>query len=340
MAVWIFLVAPGVSYAEELDSWSQYQAQTLGDWNRYRNQEIDRWKEYQKVISVKWGRDGVLPGKKVYAEYFSNNDVKIRIDFEKGEIRIESLNPSRLSNESQARALIQKMVDQGILDPHELKKGSQWSKKEDHIQGADGVQRNRRTYLLPLNSNHLEIRERRYFPMVVKWSLKNEVDPAFVMAVIERESSFNPRARSWVPAYGLMQIVPEYAGAEILHEVPSEKFLYDPENNIRVGTAYIKLLERGYFPEMKSGDQKRYLVTCSYNWGPHRIKRAIETGRIDPSESPKTLFQDLLTIVPAETRGYLMGVTESYGKFLDLLGRRAPASQASKDKVGAVESHE
>lgn len=55
---------------------------------------------------------------------------------------------------------------------------------------------------------------RQYRPMVKNYADKREVDPALVLAVIHSESAFNPMAMSYIPAYGLMQIVPRTGGKD------------------------------------------------------------------------------------------------------------------------------
>lgn len=62
-------------------------------------------------------------------------------------------------------------------------------------------------------------------------------DPREVMALIETESSFNPRAVSFAGAYGLMQLLPSTA-ADMGYSGPAEG-LFDPETNIRLGMRYL-----------------------------------------------------------------------------------------------------
>jgi membrane-bound lytic murein transglycosylase C len=74
---------------------------------------------------------------------------------------------------------------------------------------------------------------------------------------MRQESAFNPRARSWVGALGLMQIYPPYAGKEVFKIVkhqdatPSDDFLYDPKNNIMMGATFLQILRDRYFADIK-----------------------------------------------------------------------------------------
>ena len=71
-----------------------------------------------------------------------------------------------------------------------------------------------------------------------------KIPQELIYAIMESESSFNPMARSNIPAYGLMQIVPRSAGIDAYNFLYKEKkllssrYLYNPSNNIKMGTAY------------------------------------------------------------------------------------------------------
>ena len=84
------------------------------------------------------------------------------------------------------------------------------------------------------------------------------VDPNLVMAIIEVESEFNPRAVSVRNAQGLMQLMP--GTAQQFHVANT----FDPLQNIRGGVAYLRwLLDRF------SGDLK--LVLAAYNAGENSV---------------------------------------------------------------------
>ena len=60
------------------------------------------------------------------------------------------------------------------------------------------------------------------------------LDPLLLLAVISVESRFNPIAESVMGAKGLMQIIPKYHRAKLVH-LGGEAALWDPEANIRLG---------------------------------------------------------------------------------------------------------
>jgi membrane-bound lytic murein transglycosylase C len=113
-----------------------------------------------------------------------------------------------------------------------------------------------------------------------------------------------------------MQIMPQYAGLEVLEKVtgkptkPSPEYLYDPANNIMIGATYLQLLRDQYFTDIKDDEKRRYLITCSYNWGPHRIKKALSKKQLSTRVPAGDLFNKLQVIAPAETQEYLRRVTQ------------------------------
>lgn len=117
-------------------------------------------------------------------------------------------------------------------------------------------------------------------PYVEKYSEEFKMDPALVMSVIYNESRFNPLAKSYVPAYGLMQIVPKSAGIDAIHFLEGEKrvlapsYLYDAEKNVRIGAAYLHILYYRYFKGVKNSTSRLYCSIAGYNTGAGNVAYA------------------------------------------------------------------
>ena len=86
------------------------------------------------------------------------------------------------------------------------------------------------------------------------------LDPKLVLAVIETESNFNPKARSPKNAQGLMQLIPATAQRFGVRNV------WDPEQNLRGGMAYLQWLLKHF-----KGDVK--LALAGYNAGEKAVER-------------------------------------------------------------------
>ncbi len=178
----------------------------------------------------------------------------------------------------------------------------------------DGVRRVRVTSNVKLVPDHLKIRARRYAKLIREYSRRFGLDPELILSIIHTESYFNPMARSPDGALGLMQLIPRFGGKEAYdflfkgEKTPTDTFIYDPKNNVALGTAYYHLLEKRYFAEVEDDVKRRYLAICAYNLGPTRIKRWI-TDRYDVAAMEAAeLFRLLKRKTPPETQEYLSDV--------------------------------
>jgi soluble lytic murein transglycosylase-like protein len=119
------------------------------------------------------------------------------------------------------------------------------------VPGAESVRSTRR----------VEVRYRAEYDELIDSAAKaSNVRPDLVRAVIQVESGFDARARSSRGAMGLMQLMPATA-ASLGVQNP-----YNPEENIRGGTAYLRQLLDKY------GNNEE-LALAAYNAGPDAVDR-------------------------------------------------------------------
>ena len=136
------------------------------------------------------------------------------------------------------------------------------------------------TYVIPLPKSRMRDKAREYLPYVKKYSNEFQIPADVMMAIMHTESHFNPLARSHVPAFGLMQIVPRTAGRDASGVLFNKKkllsagFLYKPDNNIRVGAAYLNVLSFRYLKKIENPVSRLYCMVAAYNTGSANVARA------------------------------------------------------------------
>lgn len=199
-------------------------------------------------------------------------------------------------------------------------------KKE--ITGDDGETRQVVTVKLDLVPDHIKTRAEAYKNEVETYCRKYEVNPAMVYAVMQTESSFNPKAKSYVPAYGLMQIVPTSAGKDCAASLnksfsqPTANYLYEPENNIEMGVHYLYLLDKRYYTKVTDPDSRDLCVIASYNTGAGNVARALRGDTKISKAIPQInemsyeeLFKYFENKLLPETQNYIRKVTERMNSF-------------------------
>ena len=146
---------------------------------------------------------------------------------------------------------------------------------------------------------------------LVAESRKRGLDRALVAAIIRQESSFEPRATSPVGARGLMQLMPR-VGEQIARNarfpVWDNALLYEPDVNIRLGTAHLASSLRG------ETDAQLVRALAAYNAGGSRVRRWNERAGVD---DPEVFIE---RIPYAETRDYVRIVLRNRELYRSLYG--------------------
>ena len=114
-------------------------------------------------------------------------------------------------------------------------------------------------------------RSLRYFGQpLFKYSGKYRLDWRLSLAIMKKESRFNPHAESHKGAYGLMQIIPT-TQEELTQKLGIENAT-DPYNNIKAGVFYFSTLMHRY-GSLPKDDQIRFSL-AAYNAGSGRVSDA------------------------------------------------------------------
>jgi len=178
------------------------------------------------------------------------------------------------------------------------------------------------SYALP--ANNLSNQAKRYLPEVHTQAARYKLAPALLLAIIHTESSFNPLARSPIPAFGLMQIVPTSAGKDVSNFLQGKPLLLSPEylfqadNNVEAGSTYIHLLTNRYFKNIRNEESRLYMSIAAYNTGPGNVAKTISGSKslnqasiAANSMSADKVYTLMINNLPAqETRNYLQKVVK------------------------------
>ena len=186
------------------------------------------------------------------------------------------------------------------------------------------TKKNIKTYKINLKRDRYKKAE-QYLKFVEKNAFKWQLSEQFILAIMETESHFNPMAKSYVPAYGLMQIVPSTAGADVKTKILGEKgkptpnLLFNGSDNIKYGSAYIHILMTRYLKEIENPTSRLYCAIASYNTGIGNVARAFNKGKkgrlkamkIINTLSPDEVYNIIKKRTHTETQRYLDKVLES-----------------------------
>ena len=149
------------------------------------------------------------------------------------------------------------------------------------------------------------------------------LDKALVYGFMRQESAFNPKARSFVGAMGLMQLMPTTARLVANKYAPEAAGgnPYDPSINISLGQGYIASL-------LSDVDNNLVRTVAGYNGGPGNVNRW--DNSLNASADP-LLY--IASIPLNETRDFVQRVMANYWMYQIRLGQPTP----SLDQIAAHE---
>ncbi|MDY6926286.1 MAG: transglycosylase SLT domain-containing protein [Pseudomonadota bacterium] len=192
----------------------------------------------------------------------------------------------------------------------------------------DATVKNTKSYKIQLQRARYD-KATDYLDAVYQQAERWQVAQDTLLAVIETESHFNPMAKSHIPAYGLMQIVPATAGADVNNKVfskakkPTPEELFNGERNIEFGSAYFNILMTRYLKEVEDPTSRMYCAIAAYNTGIGNLSRAFnngERGRMAAIKqinqmTPEQVMRVIKSKTHTETQRYLDKVLSSKAYF-------------------------
>lgn len=300
-----------------------------------------------------WGDQAVVPSAHEMVKYLDDFQTRVMIDFERGNIRVESL------GSSQPDAALQHAITAILLTPanpeavdlftaadfgitgrpflagqvldHESKVIEYRWRAERFAQYLTSEkmrhQGQRHWVDIPMIKERKVVSAKGFGPAIERAANRYQVDPALILAVIDTESSFNPFAVSPSKAYGLMQVMSRTAGRDVYEKIykrsgqPDRSVLLNPDNNIDIGTAYLSILRDNYLKGVRGALKQEYCIIAAYNGGTGNLlktfhsDRKLAVQRIN-AMSAQEVFQAIVKSHPkAESRNYLKKVTKAKARY-------------------------
>lgn len=319
----------------------------------------------QGKAGEKWGKqEAKIPTKKQYVKYTQNYQSRAVVDFDQGEVMVETLdegNPdASLRNaivttlltpddprsvdlfsdksitlssneEPYLKGLVVDQKGKSIADPPGAETFADYlikEKKQQRSIDVDGKTKNSNYVKIAMVSNFSNKQAQKYSKAVNKYAAQYNISPSLVYAVIRTESNFNPYAVSPIPAYGLMQLVPSSGGRDAYRRatgndgVPSKEYLFDANNNIELGAAYLNVLAFNYLEMIQNEVSREYAVISAYNTGTGNVLKTFSKDRTEAvnainRKSPSEVYAKLRADLPyEETRRYLEKVVDYRKEFI------------------------
>ncbi|HEX4509551.1 MAG TPA: transglycosylase SLT domain-containing protein, partial [Burkholderiaceae bacterium] len=165
-----------------------------------------------------------------------------------------------------------------------------------------------------------EIDVRQRYPMPYRKDIDEAaqahgLESAFVLGIVRQETRFMTQLRSRVGAAGLMQLMPataKWTARKTGQPAPDD--LTDPPQNLRLGTAYLRLVMDAF------GDSPP-MAAAAYNAGPGRPRRWRADSMVDPA-----VWTENIPFL--ETRDYVKKVMTNAAVYAALEAGRAPELRA------------
>ena len=160
----------------------------------------------------------------------------------------------------------------------------------------------------------------RFDDFVLAHAQRHSLRPELVRAVIQVESGYNPGATSPKGAMGLMQLMPATARALGVRNP------YDPEDNIRGGTTYLRRLLDKY-------DGNEQLALAAYNAGSGAVDRY---GNVPPYRETRDYVRRVALKAGADT-GTPRAKVIIYKSIEIIDGRAVPRYSTQRPAAGTFE---
>lgn len=317
-------------------------------WQDYRSAYLSAFRTWQRELARVWSQPE-MSDKTRWVQYSADLKTRRLVDFSKNEVRLSFTGAEAMKlTDARIRAEFETLINTTVSDAWRqdpvlsVVEQGRGPVSQEPVSGLrqtdqDALLKNRWreqeetpkgevvTIVIPLNAEAVSERAQQYLPLVRQYAARWQVDPVLVLAIMQTESAFNPMARSYVPAFGLMQIVPESAGRDASRRLwgqerlLSSAELFQPATNIELGCIYLHLLSQQYLSGVNDPQSRLYCVIAAYNTGAGNVARSFSgtTSVKDAAPrinrmTPMQVYSHLRSnLQHEEARNYLHKVTQA-----------------------------
>ena len=333
--------------AASLAEYEAYRERVMAEFESFREDMLQKWGDFKERSKTEWVE--YIDGGTTRVEVdFEEDEVVIEVLVEDPEevqeviddlpekvVEVINNQGTEMGFESE-EADDKPMLDEPVLENQIDKKPDESEEEfaervvEDAdvevktVVGEDGEERILLSINFDLAPESIQTRATKVQQFVYDFAKEYDVAPPLVFAIIHTESYFNPLAQSPANAFGLMQLVPTSGGADAYRRVhkndgyPTKEYLFEPQNNVRLGCAYVDILMNRYLTGVSDNLTKSYLAIAAYNTGTGNVYKAYDSGgsksrataKIE-SLTPQQNYDWLIENLPyEETRDYLKKVVD------------------------------
>lgn len=355
MLLGIVLASSFMVTASAQQSFDEWRAEREARYQDFQEAFHARYQAYLERVTAEWGDAAQLSDANRVIRYSDNLQHRVIVDYENLTIDIDFIDGTKPAENDVKQALEQlsqlsvadaaredpvlqlaiedqrplletftggTLIEVETLEPTELMSTELTALVEADSTDIDPT--SKRISRITLNLADQDIfgqRAKPYQPAVTEFANHHDLEPALIFAIMQVESSFNPLAQSHIPAFGLMQIVPNSAGLDVnralfsLNEAPSSQLLFQPDTNIQFGSKYLDILNTQYLAAIDDPEVRQLCIIAAYNTGSGNVasvfhpqgKRQIRPAiAVINTLSVEEVYAKLLSDLPyQETRDYL-----------------------------------
>ncbi len=291
------------SYKDELKKfWNRPELSSKKKWVSYSNDKKSRSKvDFEKneiVIEVIAENTNEANAKLVdRITYAVSKDTKAVVESDELQKKLASIKPPRgvITSKIDSKPILSTVLFKIQPTKNEIQTYASKAIKENKVSVSGSKYGHEKVYkvTISLPADTILKRSQVYKDEIIKNANRFDIPVPLVFAIMQTESDFNPFAKSHIPAFGLMQIVPHSAGKDVYRYLykkkgmPSSSYLYNSDNNIEMGSTYLYILYYRYLKKIKNPESRLYCTIAAYNTGAGNIAWAFTRSNNMNRAAPK-----------------------------------------------------